>query len=250
MDPYLEAYWGDIHHALCTYSRDQLRLRLPPGLIARMDERTIIEDDLAIQRTVIPDVRVVEGPGPGAQPVGSAVATEPMIIRLPDEPITEGFIQVLDTRAGGQVVTVIEFTSPTNKTSRMGREKYRQKQKELLGSEVSLVEVDLIRSGPWILRVPEEWIPEKRRGLYHVCATRGWNVMEPEVYAMRLRDPLPQIRVPLRPTDTDVVLDLAAVMEQAYENGSYGYGIDYSQPPEPPLPEAEAKWAAEWLRSH
>ena len=36
MDPYLEQYWGDVHHALCTCSRDLLRRSLPPGLIARI----------------------------------------------------------------------------------------------------------------------------------------------------------------------------------------------------------------------
>ncbi len=36
-------------------------------------------------------------------------------------------------------------------------------------------------------------------------------------------------------------------MNQAYENGSYGYDLDYTQPPQPPLPAAEARWAEQML---
>jgi hypothetical protein len=36
MDPWLEQHWGDVHHSIITYARDQLQERLPPGLrIAR-----------------------------------------------------------------------------------------------------------------------------------------------------------------------------------------------------------------------
>ena len=248
MDPYLEQYWGDVHHRLCTYSCDMLRRTLPPGLIARIDERTIIEDELDDQRTIIPDVRVVErGIAGVAVAAGAVDVAEPLVIETDDEPIIEGFVQVLDTRNGGRVVSVIEFMSPANKTSKAGREMYRQKQRELLTGGVSLIEIDLIRSGPWIIRVPESKVPASKRGLYHVCVTRGWRVKKPEVYPIKLQGRLPAIRVPLRATDPDAVLDLQALIEQIYENGSYGYDVDYTVPPVPPLPEADAKWAKQRL---
>ena len=102
MDPYLEQFWGDVHHCLCTYSRDMLRRSLPPGLIARIDERTIIESEWDDKRTVIPDVRVVERGLVGIAVAPSSIAVaEPLVIESEDEPIVEGFVQVLDTHAGG-----------------------------------------------------------------------------------------------------------------------------------------------------
>jgi hypothetical protein len=245
MDPYLEEYWGDVHHRLCTYSCDLLRRALPSGLIARIDERTIIEDEPSGQsRTIIPDVRVVERGLAGVAVMQSAAAVaEPMVIDGTPEPVTEGYIQVIDTHSGGHVVTVIEFTSPANKTGNAGRHMYRQKQQQLLAGGVSLVEVDLIRSGPWILCVPEGLVPYDRRGLYHVCVSRGWRPTKYEVYPVRLQDRLPAIRVPLRRSDPDAVLDLQSLIDQVYENGSYGYDVDYARPPRPPLPDAEAEWA-------
>jgi hypothetical protein len=45
----------------------------------------------------------------------------------------------------------------------------------------------------------------------------------------------------------DGVLDLQAIINQVYENGSYGYDVDYTKPPIPPLPEVEVEWARERL---
>lgn len=250
MDPYLEQYWGDVHHALCTYSRDLLRRALPPGLIARIDERTIIEDDSGANRTIIPDVRVVErGTGGVAVALSAVAVAEPLLIEAADEPVVEGFVQIIDTRQGGRVITVIEFTSPANKIGTVGREAYLQKQRELVSGGVNLVEIDLIRSGPWVLRVPEFRIPSRRRGMYHVCVSRGARPSRFEVYPIQLQDRLPAIRIPLRETDPDAVLDLQALIEQVYENGSYGYDVDYTQPPRPPLPDRETAFAKERVKA-
>jgi hypothetical protein len=170
------------------------------------------------------------------------------LIETSDEPVVEGFVQIIDTRQGGRVITVIEFTSPANKIGTVGRDAYRHKQRERVFGGVNFVEVDLIRSGPWILRVPEYRIPS-RRGIYHVCVSRGARPRRFEVYPIRLQDRLPGIRIPLRETDPDAVLDLQALIEQVYENGSYGYDVDYTQPPRPPLPERVADWANERLKA-
>ena len=248
MDPYLEQYWGDVHHALCTYSRDMLRAALPPGLVARIDERTIIEDEFDQQRTVVPDVRVIERGIRGGAVIESSIAVaEPIVIHLDNDPVTEGFVQVIDTRNGSRVITVIEFTSPANKTSKPGRAMYLRKQADLIAGGVSLVEVDLIRSGPWILRFPISSIPPRQRGTYCICVSRGWDANSPEVYPVKLSERLPAIRIPLRRNDSDAVLDFQKLIDQVYENGSYAYDIDYSQPPKPPLEKADAAWAQQWL---
>src|SRR5688500_3569142 len=43
MDPYMEQQWGDAHHAIITYARDQLSPHLPPALLARIGERVFVE---------------------------------------------------------------------------------------------------------------------------------------------------------------------------------------------------------------
>jgi hypothetical protein len=75
MDPYLERYWGDVHHAFVTYVRDWIQSRLPGDLRARMQERVYIELPDARRATYYPDVRVVERPF--ASPNAAAAVAEP-----------------------------------------------------------------------------------------------------------------------------------------------------------------------------
>jgi hypothetical protein len=37
MDPYLEQFWGDVHHRLITYLSDAIQKQLPGDLRARVD---------------------------------------------------------------------------------------------------------------------------------------------------------------------------------------------------------------------
>jgi hypothetical protein len=60
--------------------------------------------------------------------------------------------------------------------------------------------------------------------------------------------PLPTIKVPLRPTDKDVPLDLQPLVDQCYRNGGYDGTLNYAVDPDPPLLGAEKVWAETWLR--
>ena len=62
MDPYLEQHWRDVHHALITYARDQLRPMLPHDLRPRIEERVFVESDDGEPLEIYPDVYVVEYP--------------------------------------------------------------------------------------------------------------------------------------------------------------------------------------------
>jgi hypothetical protein len=57
---------------------------------------------------------------------------------------------------------------------------------------------------------------------------------------------LPVIRLPLRPTDADVLLNFQALIDRCYHHGRYD-DIDYRAPPNPPLESADAAWANELL---
>ncbi|MBI1913765.1 MAG: DUF4058 family protein [Planctomycetes bacterium] len=70
-----------------------------------------------------------------------------------------------------------------------------------------------------------------------------------EVYLLPLSAKLPTVKIPLRPSDADVLLDLQALIEQCYRKGRYEGDLDYRRDPDPPLTGPDAEWAVELLRS-
>jgi hypothetical protein len=237
-----------VHTSLITYTRDMLRLQLPSDLKVRVEEQVAVEAPDGDGAAFYPDVRVVESERHAnleAIPSGLSVA-EPLILPYEIEPPTTRSIRIIDARSGNRVVTAIEFLSRANKYGQRRREQYIQKQQELLSGGVNLVEIDLLRAGPYVLAVPEENMPEEYLRPYRICCTR----MQPprrEAYRVRLRERLPIIRIPLRPNDPDVVLDLQNLIDQCYENGGYD-DIDYRTDPIPPLDPADAAWSDDLLR--
>ena len=252
MDPYLEQHWRDVHHALITYARDQLRPALPRDLRPKIEERVFIESDEGDFHEIYPDVHVVEypkeqaGEGQPAENVAAAVA-EPILVHVEREPSSQGYIEIVDAGSGNRVVTV-EFVSPTNKLPGEGQKLYLKKQKEVIAAGASLVEIGLTRTGKRLLAGPMELLHRWLRATYMAYVTRGWKPDVAELYPLRLAEPLPAIRIPLRQSDADVALNLQALIDQCYENGGYDT-IDYRQPPVPPLDADGAVWAEKWLRA-
>lgn len=249
MDPYLERHWRDVHGRLIVSSSTMLNRQIGGDLRARIDERLIIEEFGNEMRSISPDVVVVEHGLAGRRfsaPAGMAIA-EPLVIETTDEPVHERFIEIIDPARGGIVVTVIEFLSPTNKLPGDGREQYLRKQQEVISAKVNLVEIDLTRSGRRELALPEAEMPAAARTPYVACIRRGSSRRRFEVYPMPLRNRLPAIRIPLRPTDPDAVIDLQVLVDLAYEEGRHD-DIDYSVATMPPLTGEDEAWADQLLR--
>ncbi len=147
MDPYLEQFWGDLHHRLITYSSDALQRHLPGDLRARVDERVFVEPVMGQPRNIIPDVRVVERgrrEGPALRSSNGIAVAEPLVVHLDqDEPVRQGFIEIIDIKSGRSVVTVIEVLSPSNKLAGPGRDLYLKKQDERRSESISLVDDQL-----------------------------------------------------------------------------------------------------------
>ena len=260
MDPYLERHWGDVHQRIATYICDGLQSRLPGDLRARMQERVYIELPGARRAVYYPDVRVVERPGPGPGPgAGTATAVaepstahdaangdpicdKPLVVHLDIEPVTEGYIEIIDVKSGHKVVTAIEVLSPTNKRPGEGQRLYLKKREDQQAAGVNTVEIDLVRGGTRILMVDVEHIPPFQPTAYLACVWRGSRPSQVDLYPMPLAARLPVIAVPLRPADRDVPLDLQAILEQCYRNGGYD-DIDYRGEPDPPLSPEDAVWA-------
>ncbi len=252
MDPYLETHWEDVHQALIVYARDALQPHLPDDLRARVEERVFVETEQERIRHIVPDVHVSRVyPPPTARPEvlreGGAAVAEPMVFELHDLEITEGYIEIRE-RGGGKVITVIEFLSPANKSGGTGQAKYLEKQAEVLQSDASLVEIDLVRAGQRVLALPTHDIPPPHRGDYLACVSPGWKRSRRQLYAMPLRQRLPLLLIPLRQHEAPVTLDLQALVDQAYTAGRYD-DLDYAAELAPPLSPEVAAWAAELLRA-
>ncbi len=251
MDPYLEQYWRDVHAGLVIYARDQIQPALPGTLRARVEERVYVESETRIERSLSPDVRVVQRKrktaGRGSAQAASVIA-EPLLISMEDEPVSESYLEIIDVSSGNRVVTVIEFLSPSNKTPGEGQDLYLKNQKEIRASTTSLVEIDLTRQGRRVLLLPPERIPPPHRTTYQVCVRRGYRPSPVEIYDLPLRQRLPVIGVPLRERERDVPLDLQELVDGCYRNGGYD-DLDYKVDPVPPLEPSDAAWADHLLRT-
>jgi len=245
MNPWLEAFWRDIHAKLLVYACDQLNAELPSGMVARVDERLAIDAEQEKERTYLPDIAVTEpwdrpaGPvlGQGGQGV---IAAEPTIVDFGQEILRR--VEIVDSRA--HVITAIELLSPTNKEEPSARVAWKTKRMDYLRGGISLVEIDLLRTGGWTLPDRSRLKPiSESRVFYHTCVTRPPWWSRHEFYVLPLREKLPIIRIPLRRPDPDAGLDLQALVDQCYERGRYASALDYTKPPVPALPEEEATWA-------
>lgn len=246
MDPYLEdpALWPGFHNALIVYIHDHPRPQIRPRYIASIEERVFVEGPA---REVLPDVFARRRPHEQAgRRAAMLEADEPLIERVSTPEADESFIEILDMRSDLRIVTVIEALSPSNKFPGPGRDLYQTKQREVLSSDTHRVEIDLLRDGQHVLAVPESRVRARCHYDYLVSVNRAGNGREEhEFYPRRLRDRLPRVRIPLSGDDPDAVLDLPAVLTQAYDSGSYEDLLNYQLPCSPPLSASDRSWANE-----
>jgi hypothetical protein len=214
---------------------------------------------------IVPDVAIVRPPAPAATTAaegGVAVLEEPRVasspsvwLRLPNEPLRHHFVEIRDASRGHALVTLIEIASPTNKRSGPDRRAYEAKRQEILDSDTSLIELDLLRGGQPLVASPS--VLEVAAGLkprpdYLVAVNRAWQrgaELQYQLFPIRLEEPLPCILVPLREGETEPPLDLQYVFRQAYDGGPYARGaVDYACPPDPPLRADLADWLQDCLK--
>ena len=248
MDPYIEQYWLDLHPRLISHSSDQMQGQLGDDLVARIEERLIVESSEGYARQIVPDVSVIEIDTAFPQrATGSTALAEPMVIRIAPEPHPQRSIDIIDTRTGGRVITTIEFVSPSNKLSGDGRKKYEQKQQECMDARVNLVEIDLTQTGERNLICHRSGQLAANEFPYIVSCWRAVKPEQAEFYPLSLRTRLPTIRIPLRRNEADITLDLQTVVETCYAAARYDLTTRYRNPPTPPLIPSDATWAADLL---
>jgi hypothetical protein len=250
MNPYLERadVWNDFHDSFIPAAREVLAAQVQPRYYVRIEEHLFIHEPPARERFPLgrPDISVhpTQRNGGGTTPGGSAIAAPasvgmPVVVeeeRLP-------YLEIRD-RAKNEVVTILELLSPANKATGAHRDQYLAKVQRILASGTNFVEIDLLRGGP---RMP--WADLPTCDYYVVVSRRADRVTDNPragLWPIGLRDPLPPIPIPLRPGEPEPTLDLQALVHRIYDAGQYQLFI-YASDPEPPLPGAEAVWAAQIL---
>jgi hypothetical protein len=249
MDPYIESpeLWSDFHNDLASEIRAYLNRQIQPCYFARLTPYVTYE---VVEVGQAYGIRLDIGvwhlqPGPEVSSAGVATITPAPVESLVALEIPLRLHRVeIRTTAQQQLVTVIEILSPVNKRpTHQAYRAYLRKRRDLLRSEVHLLELDLLRGGE---RPPlERPVPA---AAYYVVLSRAERRPRVEVWPIQLRDRLPVLPMPLLKPDPDVPLDLGAVVASVYERGAYAQQIDYHQPPPPPpLSSAEAEWLEKLL---
>lgn len=245
MDPFLETRWRDVHTRIMTLICDQIQDQLPADLVARVEESILVDDgENDSLRTASPDVAVIENfeSEVGVATLSTVAIAKPLWV-VEDPRQISRHVQILDSRSGDRVVTAIEVLSPTNKTTKKGRQEYEDKQWDYLHAGINLVEIDLLRCGQQVINIEAESFPFEKHRTYMMAVSRPARV---EIYGASLREPLPVLPIPLRWSDRDVVLPLQTVIDEVYERGRY-WKLNYRAPLNPPLSAEDAAWANELL---
>ena len=187
------------------------------------------ETDIAIEG-IYPDVSVMRSDSPGAAaPAAGASPPALKLMTLMPESVPQISIEIREAH-GRHLVTAIEILSPTNKRG-AGRDEYLAKRGKILLSHAHLLEIDLLRRGR---RVPmKDMMP---KAPYFVILSRAGQRPVSDVWPIALDQSLPTVPVPLLAGDPDVTLDLQQALTSAYDTSSLDLAIDYTRPPEVPLP--------------
>jgi Protein of unknown function (DUF4058) len=233
MDPYLEhpALWPDVHNRLIAALADDLSERVAPRYYVGLERRTYLlkADDLAV------------APASDAPVVAQRLATTSTLVLEVDVPmqdeVSENFLEIHEVKTG-KLITIVELLSPVNKLYRQEREDYERKRGYVFRSSTNLVEIDLLRAGE-----PMPVIGAPVKSDYRILVSRGTQRPRASLIAFMLRQPIPVFTLPLLPDDAEPEVALNRIVHDLYRRARFDLRLDYTQPPVPPLSEADNVWA-------
>lgn len=251
MDPWLErsGIWPDVHLNLIVSLQNELVRLVSPRYYVAIRQRKVFDiapPELNFIRRKSPAVKR-NVPDDDNLKSKQTTPAEPIIVEVPvREKISEDYLEVVETSTH-QVVTVIEILSPNNKTPGVDRKRYEAKRERIFRTGKNLVEIDLRRDGELM---PFKFLQTNgRTSQYRILVKRGEHWSRAYLYPFNVRDPIPIFPLPLKPGDAEPPVRLGEVLKKIYEQSGYDLRIDYRQPPEPPLSEADMTWAKEVLRT-
>jgi hypothetical protein len=231
-----------------------LNIHLPEKYYAQLGAREeigIVGEDS--YRRIVPDVAIDRTPGLAEEggvatmcDVGESVEVQVSVESLDPEEVS--FVEIRDAGSDHEVVTILEILSPCNKLHGRDQGKYVSKRHEVLNSDTSLIEIDLLRTGDRSLFGPD--IERKLATFreppdYLVLINRAWNRRCFQLFPAYLPKSLPPFPVPLREGEPELTFDLQTAVNQTYVRGPYARGaVDYSAPADPPIDERRREWVS------
>jgi hypothetical protein len=251
LNPYFEEQWFQVHPCMIAASLPRLQRQMPPDLKASIEQGMKISTRFTEDKGIQPDVsvwKVREDTLLASAPPNFA----PPIVREVTAPKPR---HLTIRELGGELVTVIEFLSPTNKHG-SGAHAYLQKRLGLMDACVNLVEIDLVRKGGLaILQFEDDEMAESLRSEngrlppHAITVFRAEQPLQRELYRITYSKPLPAIRVPLRPDDQDIWLNLQELAEQCHADCAFDKSTKYNLDPQPPLSPEDTAWLDTHLKS-
>ena len=246
MDPYLESqpYWANLHSSMFSAVQSELKKRLPRGYAIWLDIYVWLHEPDAETRRGKPDDFITHKHR-GESANGVTTLPAPATSLLPAVR-REGnkYLKIKEVRSD-RVITVIEFLSPANKKPGPDRDGYLAKRNEYLATDTNIVEIDLHRTG---MRMPMGK-PKPPRADYYALVCQAADFPKTGIWPFSVRDPLPDVPVPLNPKHGFVMLPLKTCFDIAYEQGPYDTVVDYSKPPRIRLHGDDAAWAAQVVKA-
>ncbi len=250
MDPYLEqtGVWNQVHLDLIANIRYFLAPLVQPHykvIIEQLTYTTLVSPNGDPKPPVAgrPDNLVISPKGyqPAATAAAAPAATKPLPATLPmPEEELHRYLEIRDKE--NEVITVIEILSPANKRGE-GRKQYLDKRNDIPDSFTNLVEIDLLRQGrPMPMEVAAE-------NDYRIVVSRRKNRPVADAYLFSIRDPIPDIPIPLRQGDDEPGLELNDILHKVYELGYYATFVAYDISLNPPLADDALAWTESLIQS-
>ncbi|MBV7333204.1 DUF4058 family protein [Chloroflexi bacterium TSY] len=247
MDPYLErpSIWKQVHTNLIVDIQRYLAPILRPKYRVAIEQRTYVSVVGGIELIGEPDVSVVLPPG--RPPSGTFEASQATAVAgsytddipMPGD-VVERYLEVRDV-VTGVAVTVIEILSPSNKLS--DRNEYERKRLKILASGISLVEIDLLRSGKPMPMEGDD-IPTTH---YRILISRCLERPKGQALLFNVRDRIPDVLIPLGRNEEEPLVPLNQMIHDLYDQAGYDLSIDYEEPPKPALKGTDANWAKQQI---
>ena len=248
MDPYLEhpSLWPDVHNRLIAALADDLSERVAPRYYVGLERRTYLlkaDDMVFIGRPDIAVASPTEVSILASQPAMTSVTVLEVEVPMQDE-VSENFLEIHEVKTG-KLITILELLSPVNKLHKQGREEYERKRGYVFRSWTNLIELDLLRAGD-----PMPVVGAQVQSDYRILVSRGIQRPRALLIAFTLRQPIPTFTLPLLPGDDEPEVVLNRILHALYQRARFDLRLDYTQPPLPPLVEADAAWAQELIAAH
>ncbi|MGI0491674.1 DUF4058 family protein [Alkalinema pantanalense CENA528] len=243
MNPFLEApeLWSEFHSRMIVAIADALDDDLSRDYRVAVEKRVYLDQGDETVLMGIPDVSVMDPPT--VKTTTTAVLDTPITVEIPlEETVQERYLEIREV-ATGRVVTVIELLSPKNKRSKIGREAYLQKRRQIMMSQTHWVEIDLLRGG--------EAMPMTRavESDYRILVSASEHRPKAQLYAFNLRQVIPEIAIPLNANGT-VTLALQPLLHRVYDKARLELAIDYQQSFSPKLSDEDAAWILSLVNPH